>query len=257
MNKQVNIGEWQVDWVAGWIRSRKSFWKKRRYPDPRIMAVLRLLADRAADVVSGDHILDEVWHDRVVGRDSVSTAIYQLRQLLADDTQRPAYIKTEARRGYRLIAELSSVDAKRNKHRLAVAGIAAAGLILVGAAWMTSQSIEQESVMILVEQMQDETNESLGLLPVAMESTLFGELVNRLPGRVILESSPVVPTYTLQSKIVACDVGPALLVRLMDTEDSRYLWYQSYRLEDWEGASGEPTLVQEVAREVGAFVNTL
>ncbi len=257
MNKQSNIGDWQVEWDAGWIRSRKSCWKKRQYPDPRIMAVLHLLADRAGDVVSVDDILDEVWHDRVVGRDSVSTAIYQLRQLLGDQSQRPSYIKTEARRGYRLIAPVSEVDATRDRARVAVAGIAAVGVVLVGAAWMVSLSAKHESPIILVEQMQDETDASLGLLQVAIESTLFGELVNQLPGRVILESSPVVPSYTLQSKIVACDLGPALLVRLMDTEDSRYLWYQSYRLEDWTGGSDEPTLVQEVAREVGAFVNTL
>ena len=257
MNKQSNIGDWQVDWDAGWIRSRKSYWKKRQYPDPRIMAVLHLLADRAGDVVSVDDILDEVWHDRVVGRDSVSTAIYQLRQLLGDQSQRPTYIKTEARRGYRLIAPVTEVAATRDRARVAVAGIAAVGVVLVGATWMVSLSAKHESPIILVEQMQDETDASLGLLQVAIESTLFGELVNQLPGRVILESSPVVPSYTLQSKIVACDLGPALLVRLMDTEDSRYLWYQSYRLEDWTGGSDEPTLVQEVAREVGAFVNTL
>lgn len=257
MNKQANIGDWQVDWDAGWIRSRKTYWKKRRYPDPRIMAVLGLLADRAGELVSAEDILDKVWHDRVVGRDSVSTAIYQLRKLLGDETQRPTYIRTEARRGYRLIADISNVDATRNKIRVAVAGIAAIGLVMIGSGWMISESANHESAMILVEQMQDETDESLGLMQVAIESTLFGELVNQLPGRVILESSPVVPSYTLQSKIVACDLGPALLVRLMDTEDSSFLWYESYRLEDWTGGADEPTLVQEVAREVGAFVNTL
>ena len=122
---------------------------------------------------------------------------------------------------------------------------------------MLQETANPESAMILVEQMQDDTDNSLGLLHVAIESTLFGELVNQLPGRVILESSPVSPSYTLQSKIVACDLGPALLVRLMDTRDSSFLWYQSYPLEEWAGGAAEPTLVQEVAREVGAFVKTL
>lgn len=257
MNKQAKIGDWLVDWDAGWIRSRHTFWKKRDYPDPRIMAVLKLLADRAGDVVSVEDILDEVWHDRVVSRDSVSTAIYQLRQLLGDETRRPTYVRTEARRGYRLIAPVSDGVGTRIKVRVAVAGVAAVGLLLIGAAWMVSQSAKHDSAIILIEEMQDETDESLGLLHAAIESTLFGELVNQLPGRVILESSPISPSYTLQSRIVACDLGPALLVRLMDTEDSSFLWYQSYPLEEWEGGPERPTLVQQVAQEVGAFVDTL
>ena len=260
-NKQATIGDWQVDWEAGWIKSRRIVWTKRQYPDPRILAVLKLLAKRPGEIVSVENILDEVWHDRVVSRDSVSTAIYQLRQILGDQSQRSTYIKTEARRGYRLIAKVSHAEAERRWGGAAFAGttgIAAVCLVLVAAAWTVGQTPKQETAFILVEQMGDQTSDdSMRSLHEAIGSTLFGELVNQLPGRVILESSPVPPSYTLQSQIVACDLGPTLLVRLMDTDDSRYLWYQSYRLDDWADGPDEPTLVQAVANEVGDFVNTL
>jgi DNA-binding winged helix-turn-helix (wHTH) protein len=258
MNKQVNIGDWQVDWDSGWIKSRRTFWTKRHYPDPRIMAVLGLLAERAGEIVSVENILDDVWHDRVVGRDSVSTAIYQLRQLLGDQSQRSTYIKTEARRGYRLVAEVSNLQEEGQRAGVAFAGVAAVCLVMVGGAWAVGHMPKQDPELILIEQMGDQTtDDSMRPLHEAIGSTLVGELVNQLPGRVILESSPVPPAYTLQSLIVACDLGPTLLVRLMDTEDNRYLWYQSYRLDDWADGLDKPTLVQAVAGEVGAFVNTL
>ena len=171
------------------------------------------------------------------------------------------YIKTEARRGYRLIAEVSHAEAKKRWASVAIAGtsgVAAVCLVLVAAAWTVSEAPEQVSELILVEQMGDQTtDDSMRSLHEAIGSTLFGELVNQLPGRVVLESSPVPPSYTLQSQIVACDLGPTLLVRLMDTDDSRYLWYQSYRLDDWVDGPDKPTLVQAVANEVGDFVSTL
>jgi DNA-binding winged helix-turn-helix (wHTH) protein len=258
MNKQVKIGDWQVDWDSGWIKSRRTFWTKRHYPDPRIMAVLGLLAERAGEIVSVENILDEVWHDRVVGRDSVSTAIYQLRQLLGDQSQRSTYIKTEARRGYRLVAEVSNLREEGQRSGVAFAGVAAVCLVMVGAAWAVGHTPEQDPELILIEQMGDETtDDSMRPLYDAIGTTLVGELVNQLPGRVILESSPVPSAYTLQSLMVACDLGPTLLVRLMDTDDNRYLWSQSYRLDDWADGLDKPTLVQAVAGEVGAFVNTL
>jgi DNA-binding winged helix-turn-helix (wHTH) protein len=258
MNRRVNIGDWQVDWDAGWIRSRRILMAKRKYPDPRIMAVFKLLVGRAGEVVSTEMILQDVWQDRVVGRDSVSTAIYQLRQILGDQSQRSNYIRTEARRGYRLIAAVSDVQFTARRARAICAGIAAACLIVVVAAWSIDQVVDNDPALILVEEMDVQTPDaSMNLLHDAIGSTLLGELVKQLPGRVIVDASPVAPTYILQSKIVACDLGPALLVRLMDTDESRFLWYQAYRLEDWKGAADQPTLVQAVAHEVGAFVDTL
>ena len=169
------------------------------------MAVLALLADRAGKIVSVDNILEEVWHDRVVGRDSVSTAIYQLRQILGDQSQRSTYIKTEARRGYRLIAEVSNYEVTRRRADVAFAGVAAFCLVLVAAAWIVTETPKHDPALILVEQMRDQTtDESMRSLHDAIGSTLFGELVNQLPGRVIPESSPVLPSYTLQSQIVCC-----------------------------------------------------
>lgn len=258
MNRKAKIGDWQVDWDAGWIRSRRNCWAKRQYPDRRIMAVLELLADHAGEIVTVEKILGEVWHDRVVSRDSVSTAIYQLRQALGDQSQGSTYIKTEARKGYRLIADVSSIAGPGRSAAVVFPWLATACLVIVAAVWPLGQPDNSHSTLILVEEMQDQTmDDSMKPLHDAIGSTLFGELVNQMPGRVVLESSPVAPSYTLQSQIVACDLGPTLLVRLLDTDESRYLWSQAYRLEDWAGGVNRPTLVQTVADEIGIVVDKL
>ena len=256
MNGQSTIGAWLVDWDAGWIRPRSRFWVKREYPDARVLAVLELLAKRHGQVVSVEEMLEKAWPGRVVSADSVSTAIYQLRQLLGDDSQRSRYIKTEARRGYRLIATVKSITAPRRHVAVLKVGVFVAGLAAVGVAWSVLEP--QKQPMLMIEPMQFEADGIFTQpLHIAIENTLLGELVNQLPGRVILNASPVSPAYTLQSAIVACDLGPALLVRLIANEDSRFLWAQAYRIDEWAGGPTEPTLVQTVAQDVGGVIREL
>lgn len=73
------------------------------------MAVLAVLVENAGSLVSSEDLLAKAWPDRVVGRDSLCTAIYGIRKLLHDDAASPNYIRTEARRGYRLIAPVSTI----------------------------------------------------------------------------------------------------------------------------------------------------
>jgi len=219
------------------------------------MAVLRLLAECQGEIVSADEILATVWHGRVVSGDSVSTAIYQLRQLLGDDSQRSTYIRTEARRGYRLIAPVREIPVSHRRIAIQRFAVMVAGLAVVGVAWSVMEQRPQSSALLLVEQTRDQTqDESSQPLHLAIEASLLGELVSQLPGRVVLESSPVPPAYTLQSAIVACDLGPTLLVRLVDNADNSFLWSQAYRIEDWAGEQAQPSLVHVVANDIGGYI---
>lgn len=74
--------------------------------EPRHMDLLVYLARRAGDVVSADEILEHVWPGVVVGDHSVYQGIARLRKALGDGSQRPRYIETVAKRGYRLLGEV-------------------------------------------------------------------------------------------------------------------------------------------------------
>lgn len=74
---------------------------------PRVVAVLESLLKRPGKIVPKDDLLASAWDGAFVGEDSLTQAISQLRRVLGDDPQRPTYIQTVPRRGYRLIAAVS------------------------------------------------------------------------------------------------------------------------------------------------------
>jgi len=94
------IGEWQVSPALGEI-SRDG---RTAQLDPRAMRLLMFLAARPGEVVGVTELLDGVWGQAVVTPHSVYEAIAALRHALDDHSDRPAYIVTLPRRGYRLVA---------------------------------------------------------------------------------------------------------------------------------------------------------
>jgi transcriptional activator of cad operon len=106
------------------------------------MRLLLCLAEHAGEVVSIEELLEQVWPDVVVSADSVYQAVASLRRLLRDDPRKPSYIATVPRRGYRMMAAVSStatgVEPPRRGHRgawlgivTAIVGVALGAVLLV------------------------------------------------------------------------------------------------------------------------------
>jgi len=77
----------------------------------KAMQLLLCLARNPGRVVSVDELLEEVWKGVIVSQDSVYAAVAALRRTLGDDPKNPTYIANVARRGYRLIAPVSVIEA--------------------------------------------------------------------------------------------------------------------------------------------------
>lgn len=76
---------------------------------PQVAATLQLLLSRAGDLVTRAEFHDKLWPDTTVEFDQgLNFCIRQLRQALSDDADRPRYIETLPRRGYRFIAPLNA-----------------------------------------------------------------------------------------------------------------------------------------------------
>ncbi len=75
---------------------------------PQQFVVLLLLAQRAGEIVSRQEIQQRVWGDGTfVDFDrGINFCINQIRAALGDDADRPRYIETLPRRGYRFIADI-------------------------------------------------------------------------------------------------------------------------------------------------------
>jgi len=107
------FGQFELDIAAGELRRNAS--RVRVQPQP--FKLLALLARRAGTLVTRDDIRLELWpEDTFVDFDqAVNFAIKQIRDVLGDSAERPLYIETVPRRGYRFIApiETSTPDGSR------------------------------------------------------------------------------------------------------------------------------------------------
>jgi DNA-binding winged helix-turn-helix (wHTH) protein len=74
---------------------------------PKAYAVLVYLAEHAGRLVTKQELLDAAWTDVFVGDAALKVCIPEIRKALDDDAQRPQYIETAHRRGYRFIADVS------------------------------------------------------------------------------------------------------------------------------------------------------
>ena len=87
----------------------------------------------------------------------------------------------------------------------------------------------------------------------AIESTFLSELIQTMPGRVRTEDADDI-ALRLESMLVACDLGPTLVMRLLDTRKDTYIWSEAYNLEEAAAATERPTLVEKAAMDVGAAI---
>ncbi len=75
---------------------------------PRVLAVFESLLKRPGKVVRKEDLLSSAWRGAFVAEASLTVAMSELREALGDDPREPTYIQTIPRRGYRLIAEVST-----------------------------------------------------------------------------------------------------------------------------------------------------
>ena len=76
---------------------------------PKTFAMLAYLVAAAGRLVTKKDLLDDLWRDVFVGDAALKTCMREIREALGDDVQRPRYIETAHRRGYRFIAPVAPV----------------------------------------------------------------------------------------------------------------------------------------------------
>ena len=79
--------------------------------EPKVMEVLLCLASRPGEPVTKDTILKSVWPETFVSDDVLTRSISELRRAFADDAREPRFIETIPKRGYRLVAAVTPLDA--------------------------------------------------------------------------------------------------------------------------------------------------
>src|SRR5215831_100347 len=77
---------------------------------PKVFDTLQLLVEHAGRLLEKDELMERLWQDRFVEESNLTFNIKMLRRALHDDAQRPQYIETVPRRGYRFIAGVRQVS---------------------------------------------------------------------------------------------------------------------------------------------------
>src|ERR1051326_7399333 len=98
----VRFGPFEVDFTTSELR--KSGTRVRIQEQP--LRILQTLVARRGEIVTREELRDRLWpSDTFVDFDgSLNAAIGKLRQSLSDSADRPRYVETVARKGYRFIA---------------------------------------------------------------------------------------------------------------------------------------------------------
>jgi DNA-binding winged helix-turn-helix (wHTH) protein len=105
------FGEFELDAVAGELRRNGD--RLRIQPQP--YRLLTLLIRRAGELVTRDEIRQELWKDGVYVdfEQSVNFCVSQIREALKDSADRPLYVQTVPKRGYRFIAPIETSEPRR------------------------------------------------------------------------------------------------------------------------------------------------
>jgi DNA-binding winged helix-turn-helix (wHTH) protein/TolB-like protein/Tfp pilus assembly protein PilF len=106
VNDGLRIGDWTVQPTLNELSAAGTSVKL----EPKAMSVLMYLADRAGQVVGREALLAALWPGVVVGDDALTQVVIKLRKALGDTREKPAYIQTISKRGYRLIAPVVRLE---------------------------------------------------------------------------------------------------------------------------------------------------
>jgi DNA-binding winged helix-turn-helix (wHTH) protein len=117
----VRFGSFELDEEAGQLRRDGS---PVRLP-PQPFRLLVLLVSRSGDLVTREEIRQQLWGtDTYVDFDQgVNFCIKQVRTVLHDDADRPLYVETVPRRGYRFIAPIERPAAIASAKQLRPSGM--------------------------------------------------------------------------------------------------------------------------------------
>lgn len=77
--------------------------------EPRILALMNCFAENPGKVLNRDDLIEKAWDGVIVSESTINHTVGVLRRALGDKARDPHYIQTVAKKGYRLVANVSEV----------------------------------------------------------------------------------------------------------------------------------------------------
>src|SRR4029077_14146667 len=81
---------------------------------PKAFDVLRYLVENPGRLVTPDELLEKLWPETYVNPEAIRKYILDIRKILGDRPDKPEFIETVTKRGYRFIATVIDESAPRD-----------------------------------------------------------------------------------------------------------------------------------------------
>jgi TolB-like protein/DNA-binding winged helix-turn-helix (wHTH) protein/Tfp pilus assembly protein PilF len=248
--------------------------------------VLRLLLENHGSVVTRSELRQKLWpEDTFVDFDhGLNNAVNRLRELLSDSAEKPCYIETLPRRGYRFIAPLeenplppSAVEVepsstKPDRKMWMKAGLAVGIVLLLGVAGGTYRVISGRSAAARIKSLAVLPLENLTgdpsreYLAEGMTEELTTELAKISALRVISRTSAIqyegtkkpLPVFAKELNVDAVVEGSVersgdrvrVTAQLIDAANDRHLWAESYERDARDMLSLQSEVARAIATEI-------
>lgn len=282
------FGEFELD-----ARSRELRSKGRRVRiQDNPLVVLLLLLERKGDVVSREELKLRLWpaDTFVEADDGLNTAVRKLREALGDSSEKPAYIETIPRRGYRFIGEVlehqesaatqraqSAVTAIAVEHKTSQSVLKFVSVVLVAtfaigaAAWFRYHARRPAVRSIAVLPFENLSGDpSQDYFADAMTEELTSDLGKISALRVISRTSAMHYRKTqktapeiaaelnvdglVESSVVRSGDRVRITAQLIDARGDRHLWSESYERNLQDVLTLQSDVARAIARQVRAAI---
>lgn len=233
----VRFANCEVDLPAGEIRKAGIRIRIQHQP----FRILEALLERPGEVVTREELRSRIWPNESFGDfdQAVNVAMAKLRNALGDSAEKPRFIETLPRRGYRFVAKLEQPPAS--------ASIVGKKMLAVLPFENVSGEAEQE---YFADGLTEEMIAQLGQLSpkqlgVIARTSAVQYKGTRKPISEIARELHV--EYVLEGSVRREGERVRITVQLIDVADQTHLWSQSYdrEMRDILGVQ------QDVARHVG------
>src|SRR5579862_6985760 len=105
--RRVRFGVFEADLPGGQITKQG----KRISLQEQPFRLLAMLLERPGELVTREEVRQRLWPNTIVDFDhGLNKAINKIRDALGDSADKPRFVETVARRGYRFLADVQVVD---------------------------------------------------------------------------------------------------------------------------------------------------
>jgi TolB-like protein/DNA-binding winged helix-turn-helix (wHTH) protein len=255
--------------------------------------VLLLLVENSGRLVTKDHLMAKVWQGSFVEEANLTQTISVLRKTLGENPNQHRFIVTETGRGYRFVAQvsenrldenvakLSNADLSSKTVRIAVVGILAVSLLVIGVYhfWNRSEATisqpssakEVKTIAVLpFRNIEPDTEDQL--LGIGMADAVITKL-SQIESIVVRQTKSVMRyadstpeavrvgreinvDAILEGSIQKADGRIRVSVRLYSVSDGALLWAENFDERDTDIFALQDSISEKVANSLSLELNT-